>query len=66
MNLRENYKIENDGIWIAKKELEEWRDHYHKTVLRMSLNYEQARFIPFYAAKHELVCNLLKMFDKNQ
>lgn len=28
MKPRENYKIENDGIWIAKSELKKWHDHY--------------------------------------
>lgn len=59
MTLRENYKIGNDGIWIAKKELEEWRDHY----LAAANDREYKPYEFYYRGKADVLTDLLKMLE---
>lgn len=28
MTLTENYKVENNGIWVSKDEIQSWKAHY--------------------------------------
>lgn len=72
MTLRENYKIENDGIWIAKSELEEWRKHYeelvgkHSNFYDMWLNGTDTFKLPYYIGKADVLTDLLKMFEPQE
>lgn len=62
----DEYKIENDGIWISKKALEEWKEHY----LKVSDNHKQdfvkskdnIKF-PYFLGKSGVLSDLLKMFE---
>lgn len=63
MELRGNeYKIEDDGIWIKKEVLESWRDHYRKVSIdcREKGNMWLAWF---YMGKRDMCVDLLKMFE---
>ena len=59
----EEYKIENDGIWIPKKVLESLRDHYNKVAdgkhLRQPNNLQKV----FYIGKADVYRDLLKHFE---
>lgn len=59
MTLRDNYKIENGGIWISRKELEEWRDRY--VVIVKDIEYNP--YVEYYKGKVDLLIDLLKMFE---
>lgn len=56
------YKIENDGIWIDKKVLEEWRNHYNK--VSHECNMDKSKLLScFYIGKAEVLKDLLDMFE---
>lgn len=59
MTLRENYKIENDGIWISSKELESWRDHYS----RIANDCEYKPFKEYFNGKADVLADILKTFE---
>lgn len=62
MILQENYKVVDDGIWISRKELEEWRDHYKSLYL-------EANSLPnemLYIGKHDVIVDLLKIIEKRK
>lgn len=67
MELRNGeYKIENDGIWIPKKVLEEWRDHYFNVSDKNKKKWvkEGNGFaFPYYLGKATVLVDLLKMFE---
>ncbi len=56
------YEITNDAITIKKEVLEQLRDHYYNVALDMELS-EQDEKQMFYLGKHEVIVNLLKMFE---
>ena len=60
---KDEYKIENDGIWVSKKALEECRDHYNKVSLSCDRekNMLQAWF---YMGKRDVYIDLLKHFEQ--
>ena len=63
MTLRQGeYEITDDAITIKKKVLEQWRDHYFNNALDMELS-EQDKKQMFYLGKHEVIVDLLKMFE---
>ena len=63
MTLRgEEYRIEDEGIWVSRKALEEWRDHYFNNALDRELS-EQDEKQMFYLGKHEVIVDMLKMFE---
>lgn len=66
MELRDNYKIENDGIWIAKSELEKWKKHYLKVADENKGHFKRDLEVfkfPYYLGKAEVLTDLLKMFE---
>lgn len=56
------YEITDDAITIKKEVLEQLRDHYYNVALDMELS-EQDEKQMFYLGKHEVIVNLLKMFE---
>ena len=63
MTLRQGeYEITDDTITIKKKVLEQWRDHYFNNALDMELS-EQDEKQMFNLGKHEVIVDLLKMFE---
>ena len=63
MTLRQGeYEINDDAITIKKEVLEQLRDHYYNVALDMELS-EQDEKQMFYLGKHEVIVNLLKMFE---
>lgn len=59
MTLREGeYKIQDDGIWISKKALEEWEDHYYK----LGKGTCNSLLHAMYYGKHSVIFDLLLMF----
>lgn len=62
MILQENYKIENDGIWITKEELEKWRDHYKCLFLET----DDVPTCMLYIGKHDVIVDLLKLFKEEE
>ena len=58
----DEFKIENDGIWISKKALEELREHYNKVSL--GCDREMKMFLShFYMGKCDAYIDLLKHFE---
>lgn len=55
---KDEYKIQDDGIWVSKKALEKWEDHYYKLGKEScsSLN------LAMYCGKHSVIYDLLMMF----
>lgn len=63
---RDEYRIENDGIWISKKALEECRDHYCNVAdkLKPKPNRQDFDFLyPYYLSKADVCIDLLKHFE---
>lgn len=67
MVLRDNeYKIMDDGIWLPKKVLESWRDHYCKVADKFKPKPKKQDFDfrwPFYIGKADVCIDLLKHFE---
>lgn len=60
MTLREGeYKIQDDGIWISKKALEEWEDYYYNICKKSRSSFNFAMCY----GKHSVIYDLLKMFE---
>ena len=56
------YKIQDNGIWIPKNELEEWYDHYTKLSARLSkANIEMAMF---YAGMADVLYDMIKYLEQ--
>lgn len=66
----QNYKIENDGIWLSRAEIEQWRDHYAKVADKNKKAFvdekDGAFKFPFYLGKVEVMIDLLKMFEPQE
>lgn len=63
---KEEYKIENNGIWIPKKVLRQLRDHYCKVSDKGKKEFfdNKDNFkMPFYLGKADVYKDLLKMFE---
>ena len=67
MTLRnDEYRIEDDGIWISKQVLEQFRDHYNGVADKQKRKFvkgEDNFRYPFYLGKAEVCTDLLKMFE---
>ena len=61
MKFRGNYKIENDGIWISKKELKKWLDLYKKY---RSDGYSTIPQMMYYSGKCDMIIDILKTFEE--
>ena len=59
---KKEYFIQDDGIWLSRKALEECRDHYGK-VSRDCHNNENMLQAWFYIGKRDLCADLLKHFE---
>jgi hypothetical protein len=59
---KDEYKIQDDGIWISKKALEELREHYNKVSLGCD---REKKFLlaNFYMGKRHAYIDLLKHFE---
>ena len=55
----QDYKIDGEYICISKKELEEWREHYHNVASEKG----KGRIGWFYLGKREVLIDILKMFE---
>jgi len=60
------FKIENDGIWISKSALEECKKHYCKVADKFSIKPKKQELdfrYPFYLGKADICVDLLKHFE---
>lgn len=56
------YKVEDDGIWISKKALEECKQHYCKVADKYHLGKNNLQKV-FYMGKADVYADLLKHFE---
>lgn len=62
------YRIDraaDEGIWISRKVLEDWREHYYKVADKEKHKYKHGNNTfryPFYVGKAEVLTDLIKMF----
>ena len=65
-----DYNIENDGVWLSRAEIEQWREHYAKVAdkhKKAFVDDKDGSFkFPFYLGKVEVMIDLLKLFDNEQ
>ena len=60
MTLRKGeYEINEDSITIKKEVLQQWRDHY----LEVSKNESREQLSLLYLGKHDVIVDILKMFE---
>ena len=58
----DEYKIQDDGIWISKKALEELREHYNRVSL--GCDWEMKMLLSrFYIGKCDAYIDILKHFE---
>ena len=63
---RDEYKIQDDGIWISKKALEECKQHYCKVADKFSPKPKKQDLdfrYSFYLGKADVYVDLLKHFE---
>lgn len=53
----DEYKIQDDGIWISRKAIEELRQHYKRTVSN-TVPYDM-----YYVGKVDVLEDILKLFE---
>ena len=58
----QDYKIDGEYISISKKELEEYRDHYHMLAQHHKENRDSFRQA-FYLGERDVCIDILKMFE---
>ena len=58
----DKYKIQDDGIWISKKALEELREHYNKVSIGCDREMKMLQ-AHFYMGKCNAYIDLLKHFE---
>lgn len=56
------YKIQDNGIWIPKNELEEWYDHYTKLSVRLSK--DDIKMAMFYAGVADVLYDMIKDLEQ--
>lgn len=59
----DEYKIQDDGIWISKKALEECKKHYCKVADECHLGKNNLQKV-FYTGKADVYVDLLKHFEQ--
>ena len=59
----DEYKIQDDGIWISKKALEECKQHYCKVADKCYLGKNNLQKV-FYMGKADVYVDLLKHFEQ--
>lgn len=57
-----DFKIENDGIWLSRKALEECKKHYCKVADKCHLGKNNLQKV-FYMGKADVYVDLLKHFE---
>lgn len=65
MNMFEEYKVENGGIWIPKDELEKLRDHYHEKAIKQA-QYQMHSDFNKSIGKESLINNLIGLIEENE
>ena len=58
----DEYKIQDDGIWISKKALKECKQHYCKVADKCHLGKNNLQKV-FYMGKADVYVDLLKHFE---
>lgn len=62
MTLKEDeYKVQNDGIWISRTALEEFSCHYRKLCVKAENDNSGMGF--YYMGKHDILEDILGHFD---
>ena len=59
---KDEYKIQDDGIWISKKAIEECKQHYCKVADKCHLEKNNLQKV-FYMGKADVYVDLLKHFE---
>ena len=59
---KDEYKIEDNGIWISKKAIEECKNHYCKVADKCHLGKNNLQKV-FYIGKADVYVDLLKHFE---
>ena len=59
---KDEFKIQDDGIWISKKALEECKQHYCKVADKCHLGKNNLQKV-FYMGKADVYVDLLKHFE---
>jgi len=65
MNMFEEYKVENGGIWIPKSELERLRVHYYEKAIRQG-NSQMYNDFNKSIGKQNLIENLIGLIEENE
>lgn len=65
MNMFEEYKVENGGIWIPKSELERLRTHYHDKAVMQGF-YQMFEDLNKSLGKESLINNLIGLIEENE
>lgn len=60
----QNHKIQDNGIWIPKSELEKWYDHYTKTSVQLSKIRIEAGM--FYVGMADVLHDMIKAIENNE
>lgn len=61
----DEYKIQDDGIWISKAALEECKQHYCKVADKCHLGKNNLQKV-FYMGKADVYVDLLKHFEPQE
>ena len=62
MTLTKNYKVENNGIWILKDEIQSWKDHY-ESIANVSENLPSKMY---YMGMADVLMDLLKTIEREK
>lgn len=62
MILSKNFKVENNGIWISKEELQSWKDHYDSVADSCELLSRKV----YYKGKADVLIDLLKTIEREK
>ena len=61
------YRLEDNGIWVSRTTLEEWRVHYNKVAEEHKKEWikdQQKTFkFPFYLGKADVITDLIKVLE---
>ena len=60
---RDEYKIQDNGIWISKKALEECKQHYQKVADKCHIGKNNLQKV-FYMGKADVYVDILKHFEQ--
>lgn len=65
MNMFEEYKVENGGIWIPKSELERLRVYYYEKAIRQG-NSQMYNDFNKSIGKQNIIENLIGLIEENE